>query len=30
MSLYGCQELANEGKTYLEILRYFYPDYDFL
>lgn len=30
MSLYGCQALANEGKTYLEILRYFYPDYDFL
>lgn len=30
MSLYGSQALAEEGKTYLEILRYFYPDYDFL
>ena len=30
MSLYGADQLASEGKTYQEILKYYFPKYDIL
>ena len=30
MSLYGANVLAKQGKTFQEILKYYFPNYDIL